>query len=77
MNQMGGLNFMHLLIFWNWIKECLIQFSYVQKKRLMTSFRLNIGQKLVKFWKVTSTNLKIGNTSRKLNNFKYLGVVFE
>ena len=30
------------------------------QKRLMTSVKLNIGQKMRRFWKVTLKNLKIG-----------------
>ena len=44
------------------------------QKRLMTSFKLNIGQKLLKFWKVISKNLKIGNFPATLatSNFQKL-----
>ena len=41
----------------------------------MTSFKLNIGQKMLEFWKVTSENLKNRETSRYLSNFKFSGAI--
>ena len=44
------------------------------QKRLMTSFKLNIGQKMLSFCKAISENLKIGKLSVTLAtwNFKEL-----
>ena len=40
--------------------KCLSYNSYV-KNRLMALMKLYMGQKMLKFWKLTSGNFKIGN----------------
>ena len=41
----------------------------------MTPFKLNIGQKIFKYWKVTLKNLKFRKTSSHFSSFKFLGAI--
>ena len=45
----------------------------MSQKRLMTSFKVSIGQKMLRFRKVTSGNLKNWETCRYLSKFKFSG----
>ena len=70
-----GSNFITRCAFiWYWIMKCLSQSSYSTPQNHLTElFKLNIGQKILKFRKVTSANLKVWETSLYLSYFKFSG----
>ena len=69
-----GLKSAHRLFFNVESQNALLKLVTTQK-RPKTPFQIKYGPKMLRFWKMTSENIKNWETSRYLSNFKLLEVI--